>query len=55
MPAAGDVLVQQGLINERQKARNNKNFKRSDELRDILKKQGIVVEDTKSGQVWRWA
>ena len=46
---------QQELINERQKARNNKNFKRSDELRDILKKQGIVVEDTKSGQVWRWA
>jgi cysteinyl-tRNA synthetase len=43
------------LLNERTEARKNKNFKRSDELRDILRQKGIVVEDTKEGQVWRWA
>ncbi|MBF0489434.1 MAG: cysteine--tRNA ligase [Candidatus Omnitrophica bacterium] len=44
----------QGLIDERIAARAAKNFKRSDELRDLLKSKGIAVEDTKSGQTWRW-
>src|SRR3989338_6802582 len=43
------------LLEERKAARAGKNFKRSDELRDLLKDKGIVVADTKEGQTWRWA
>lgn len=43
----------QKLLEERLQARANKNWKRSDELRDILKTQGILVEDGKTGQTWR--
>ncbi|MCK5259629.1 MAG: cysteine--tRNA ligase [Candidatus Omnitrophica bacterium] len=43
------------LLEERSKARKSKDFQRSDELRDLLKEKGIVVEDTKEGQVWRRA
>jgi cysteinyl-tRNA synthetase len=42
------------LLETRAKARSGGDFKKSDELRDALKKRGIVVEDTKNGQVWRW-
>ncbi len=42
------------LLQERIDARASKNFKRSDELRDLLKTKGVAVEDTKSGQTWRW-
>lgn len=40
-------------LNERIEARKAKNWKRSDELRDFLKSQGILVEDGKVGQTWR--
>jgi cysteinyl-tRNA synthetase len=40
------------LIIERQEARTNKNFKRSDEIRDLLKEKGIKLEDTPSGVKW---
>lgn len=39
----------QALIDERQQARKDKNFKRSDEIRDILKSKGIALEDTQGG------
>lgn len=42
------------LINEREKARAEKNYARSDEIRNELKKQGISVEDTPSGPVWQY-
>lgn len=42
------------LLEERVAVRAAKNFKRSDELRDLLKTKGVAVEDTKSGQTWRW-
>ena len=41
------------LLKGREQARKNKDFKRSDELRDILKTKGIIVEDGKEGQKWR--
>ncbi len=41
------------LLEDRKQARADKNWKRSDELRDVLKDQGILVEDGKSGQTWR--
>lgn len=37
------------LIEEREAARKNKDFARADEIRDSLKAEGIVLEDTKDG------
>lgn len=37
------------LAEERQQARKSKDFKRADEIRDILKEKGFVVEDTPQG------
>ena len=37
------------LIAERNEARKNKDFARSDQIRDDLKKQGIILEDTPQG------
>jgi cysteinyl-tRNA synthetase len=43
----------EGLIEERQEARRNRNFARSDEIRDLLAGKGIVLEDTKDGVRWK--
>ena len=37
------------LIEERQQARKEKNFARADEIRDLLKAQGITLKDTPQG------
>lgn len=37
------------LVNERQQARRDKNFARSDEIRDLLAAQGWIIEDTPGG------
>lgn len=41
------------LIEERNQARKERNFARSDEIRDLLKAQGIILEDTAQGTRWR--
>ena len=41
------------LIEERNKARAAKDFKRSDEIRNDLLAKGIILEDTKDNTVWR--
>lgn len=41
------------LISERTVARENRNFARADEIRDILQKMGIVIKDTPEGTTWR--
>jgi cysteinyl-tRNA synthetase len=41
------------LIAERQEARRNRNFARSDEVRDQLAARGIILEDTKDGVRWK--
>ena len=38
------------LVQERAEARKNKNWARSDELRDMIIKAGYILEDTKQGQ-----
>ena len=43
----------ENLITERSQARKAKNFKRSDEIRDLLKSKGIVLEDTPQGTKWK--
>ncbi len=45
-PVAGDVSV---LLQERQAARQAKDFKRSDAIRDELKAKGWTIEDTPKG------
>jgi cysteinyl-tRNA synthetase len=41
------------LIAERAEARRNKNWSRSDEIRDELNSLGILLEDTPQGMRWR--
>ncbi len=41
------------LIEERQSARRDRDFARSDEIRDQLADQGIILEDTKEGVRWK--
>jgi cysteinyl-tRNA synthetase len=58
---APELLVQQGLtdadidalIAERNTARKQRNFRRSDEIRDELASKGIVIEDAKDGVRWK--
>ena len=43
----------QSLIDERQEARRRRDFARSDQIRDELAAQGIILEDTKDGVRWK--
>jgi cysteinyl-tRNA synthetase len=42
------------LIAERNQARKDKQWARSDEIRDQLKEMGVTIEDSKDGTTWRW-
>jgi len=58
---APELLVQQGLsdadiealIAERNTARKQRNFRRSDEIRDELAAKGVIIEDAKDGVRWK--
>ncbi len=43
----------QKIIDERERARNSKDWKKADVLRDILKKKGYAVDDTAKGSAVR--
>jgi len=43
----------EALIKEREQARADKNWARADDIRKQLSEQGIVLEDTSSGTLWR--
>lgn len=43
------------LIEERQQARKEKDFARSDEIRDELLEKGIILKDTREGVKWKRA
>ena len=51
----GDVASDkiENLINERNEARNSKNFQKADEIRSELNDMGIEIEDTADGTIWR--
>jgi cysteinyl-tRNA synthetase len=55
-PAAqvSDARIE-SLIRERNEARRSKNFRRADEIRDELLRDGIVLEDGSDGTSWRRA
>jgi len=42
-----------GKIEEREKARTDKNYKLADQIRKELLKQGVILEDTKDGVRWK--
>ena len=42
------------LIEERNEARRQKQWARSDQIRDQLKEMGVTIEDSKDGTKWRW-
>ena len=41
------------LVREREEARTARNFARADEIRDLLRDRGIVIEDTPNGSRWK--
>ncbi|MDB5170983.1 MAG: cysS [Candidatus Saccharibacteria bacterium] len=43
---------QKQLVAERQQARDNKDWAKSDQLRDTLVEQGVGVRDTPTGPIW---
>jgi cysteinyl-tRNA synthetase len=52
-PSAGMKEVElEMLIDERNKARKSKDFKRADEIRENLAQKGILLEDTPYGTRW---
>ena len=45
----------EALIEERIAARKARNFARSDDIRDMLKEKGVILEDTPQGTRWKRA
>jgi cysteinyl-tRNA synthetase len=43
----------EALIVERVQAKKSKQFARADEIRDDLKSQGVILEDSREGTTWR--
>jgi cysteinyl-tRNA synthetase len=41
------------LILQRYEAKNNKDFKEADRIRSLLLENGVVLEDTPQGTIWR--
>ncbi|QHS09516.1 cysteine--tRNA ligase [Sinimarinibacterium sp. NLF-5-8] len=57
-PAADDAPTAEqieALLAERLRARQNRQWGESDRIRDDLKARGVLVEDGKDGQRWRYA
>ena len=58
---APELLARQGLtdagiealIAERNTARKQRNFRRSDEIRDELAAKGVIIEDSREGVRWK--
>ena len=48
-----DLTIIEGLIKERELARNDKNYSKADEIRNKLVDLGIEIEDTSDGTIWK--
>jgi len=44
----------EAMFRERQEARDQKDFARADVIREKLRQEGVVIEDTAQGSHWRW-
>lgn len=49
----GSAIAIDALVKQRDDARRNKDWAMSDEIRDLLKSEGIVLEDSPGGTIWR--
>ncbi|MGQ0531022.1 MAG: cysteine--tRNA ligase [Panacagrimonas sp.] len=57
-PPGGDQMAVdeiEALLAERVEARKTKQWAESDRIRDLLKSRGVLLEDSKDGQRWRYA
>ena len=52
VPSADEI---EALLAQRSAARQNRQWAESDRIRDELKARGVLVEDAKDGQRWRYA
>ncbi len=43
----------EALIEERAEARKNKDYARADEIRDLIREKGYIIEDTSKGVTWK--
>jgi cysteinyl-tRNA synthetase len=50
-PSADPEILR--LIEERERARTDRDYRRADEIRDVLLAQGISLEDTREGTRWK--
>jgi cysteinyl-tRNA synthetase len=50
-PVANQAV--EALIEKREQARKNRNWKTADRLRQELKEMGIEITDSKEGPIWR--
>jgi cysteinyl-tRNA synthetase len=50
-----DEATVAGLVERRSAAREAKDFRESDRIRDELAKMGVVLKDTKDGTTWEIA
>mgnify|MGYP001257706740 FL=1 len=51
-PGLSDAEIQE-LVEKRQAARANRDYKTADAIRDTLKAKGIILEDTPQGVRWK--
>jgi len=49
-----EAAMVESVVNERNKARQNKDFAESDRLRDDLLAMGVIIKDSKEGTTWEW-
>jgi cysteinyl-tRNA synthetase len=50
---SGEEAEIEAMLAERTQAKKDKNWARADEIRNILKDRGIIVEDTPQGPKWK--
>ena len=48
-----DIEKIEKLIKERKQAKIDKDYKKADNIRELLKSQNIVLEDTSNGTIWK--
>jgi len=46
--------VVERLVAEREEARRAKDFRRSDEIRQLLMDRGVTIKDSAQGPRWSW-
>jgi len=48
-----DIEKIEELIKERKQAKIDKDYKKADNIRELLKAENIILEDTPNGTIWK--